>query len=497
MPRPQFLTRETNALILAGLVGTGIGLLTPIAVELATSGKNLWLALAPLMVPVLLLMAMRPVLGAAAFIAFSFVNPSSLPPLIEVGPLTLRYVDGVFCLFVCMVLARSVIGRRTAILTEVRELFVPLLIFLLYIGLSLVVVRISAPNSIGASVASYLRLLLTASFVPVLCVALRDKWDIQFFNKALIFFSMATVAVGVRLVWAGGAEAFAARSGGVLGIGPLGLVSGLLVLYALIERDGNPWSMVWIFSLAAGLLGLYLAKTVSAAFAVAVTATVYFASMRSRRFDLLRWAVVGTIMMTAAALAIWTARQSDVSGVSDVSGGSFAERIMIGYAGLQVFLDNPLIGVGWQASTAEVVIGTRALTAVLMENFGQLPTDYFSQPPTSLHNMYIQFLAELGIIGFALFVWVCFRTGKSVARILKNTPHESPYRVPVQFYSLGLIYLLIWWNNSALFGGQIETTLAFSFLALLANVAQLERQRAEQSPVIHRNLKVLACCQET
>ena len=74
--------------------------------------------------------------------------------------------------------------------------------------------------------------------------------------------------------------------------------------------------MAWIVSLALGLLGLYLAKTVSAALAVAVTATVYFASMRSRRFDLLRWAVVGTIMMTAAALAILTTRQGDVSGVA-------------------------------------------------------------------------------------------------------------------------------------------------------------------------------------
>ena len=94
--------------------------------------------------------------------------------------------------------------------------------------------------------------------------------------------------------------------------------------------------------------------------------------------------------------------------------------------------------------------------------------------------MYIQFLAELGVIGFALFVWVCFRTGKSVARIVKNIPADSPYRVWAQFYALGLIYLLVWWNNSTLFGGQIETILAFTFLAVLVNMAQLERQRVEQ-----------------
>jgi hypothetical protein len=48
---------------------------------------------------------------------------------------------------------------------------------------------------------------------------------------------------------------------------------------------------------------------------------------------------------------------------------------------------------------------------------------------------------------------------------------------------LGLLYLLIWWNNSTLFGGQIETILAFTFVAGLASVARLERQRADESPL--------------
>jgi hypothetical protein len=58
----------------------------------------------------------------------------------------------------------------------------------------------------------------------------------------------------------------------------------------------------------------------------------------------------------------------------------------------------------------------------------------------------------------------------------------------VQFYALGLVYLLIWWNNSTLFGGQIETILAFTFLTLLVNVTELERRRAETWPVIHRKI---------
>ena len=118
-----------------------------------------------------------------------------------------------------------------------------------------------------------------------------------------------------------------------------------------------------------------------------------------------------------------------------------------------------------------------------------LPTHYFSQAARRPFTICTSsFLAELGDVGFALFVWVCIRTRKSVARIVKSIPAESPYRVWAQFYSLGLIYLLIWWNNSALFGGQIETILAFTFLAALASVARLERQRVEQLPAINRKI---------
>ena len=482
MHKGSLVSGERNAIVYFGLFGVAIGLLTPIAVQQLATGKNLWLALTPLIPPVLFLMALRPVLGAAAFIGFGFINPSSLPTLMEIGPLSLRYIDGVFCLFIGMVLARSVIGRRAPILTEVRELFTPLLLFLLYIGVSVMLVPISAPDFLGASMASYMRLLLTASFVPVLCVTLRDQWDIQFFNKAVILLSMATVAVGLGLVLTTGTSALAARSGGMIGVGPLGLVSGLLILYAFIAKDRNPWSIGWIIALAAGVLGLYLAKTATAIFAVAATAAVYFASMRSRRFDLLTWAVVGTVMLTAAAMAIFSFRQGDVEGFADLSGGSFAERLMIAYAGLQIFLSNPVLGVGWQATTSEAIITSPQLLTAVTENFPHLETEtFFVRAATSLHNMYIQFLAELGIIGFALFVWAGFRTAKKVARIVKDTPVESPYRVWTQFYALGLIYLLIWWNNSTLFGGQIETMLAFTFLAVLVNMAQLERKRVQES----------------
>lgn len=485
MHRRHFLARESNLIILFGLFGVGIGWLSQNAVEQATSGQNLWLALAPLAVPVLLLMIMRPVFTALVAAGFAFVNPSSLPPLIEHGELSVRYFDAVFVVLIGMVLARMAVRRGIAISTEFWKLFAPLLPFFLYIGISLIMVRVSAPDSFAASVASYLRLLLTASFAPVLHLALSDRWDMHTFHRGLIILAMTTVGVGACLVWTGfgrsEAEVLTGRYGGVLGIGSLGLVAGLLVLYAFIKKDDKSASLLWILPLTLGLSGLLIAKTVSSTFAAAGAVTIYLAAMRSRRSSipaLLRLAAIGTIMTAVAALAVWTFRPHDVSGFVHTSGGSFAQRLMLGYAGIQIFLDNPLTGVGWQASTAEAVTGSAALNTALMERFPDLPIEYYSKL-TSLHNMYIQFLAELGILGVVLFTWTCFRMGKTVAGIVNHVRAGSPYRVWAQFYALSLIFLLIWWNTNPLFGGQTESILAVTFLALLANVAQLEKQRTE------------------
>jgi O-antigen ligase len=484
MDRSEILTKETKVVILSGLFGAAIGWLTQNAVEQATQGRNIWPAMAPFMVPVLLLVVGRPVLGAVAVMGFGFVNPSLLPPLIEVGEFSLRYVDGVFGLLICVVLVRRASTGSDCSLANARELFVPLLLFFAYVGVSVLLVHISMPSFTGASSASYMRLLLTASFAAVLRLVTRNMRDMQLFHKGLIFFCVATVALGAALVWGGGADALSGRSGGLIGIGQLGLVSGLLILYSLVERDGKRRSMTWMFPLGVGLFGLYLAKTASAAFAVAVTAAVYLVTMRSRRVGFVRLVVVTTIMTTAAALAVWSVRQHDVSGFVDSTGGSFAERLIIAYAGIQIFLDNPLLGVGWQASTAEPIISSPAVVGAVQDRFPQLVTDdFFLTPPSTLHNMYIQFLAELGIIGFALFAWVCFRTAKSVSVIIGNISADSLYRASARFYALGLIFLLVSWNSNPLFGGQIETMLAFTFLALLGNVAQLERQRLAQLPV--------------
>jgi O-antigen ligase len=459
---------------------------------------DLLLPLFCIMVAVLLIIAIRPVLGGIAVISFALMG-SLFPLLIEVGEFSLRYYDvmlGILALIVCFQIA---IRHRIEVSPELKEVFVPLSPFFLYIGLSLITVYISTPDSFTASVASYIRLVVTALFAPLLHLSITKSRDMFLFHKGMIIISTATIAIGLLQLWfvpnSKGIEGLSDRTSGLLSLNSFGLVSGLLILNAFIRRDqGSNW--VWYaISIIIGALGLFLAKSASSIFATAVALTVYIVAMRSHKSsgrDFIRWVTIGAAMAVVASLAVWTWRKHDgvgffgtISALSSISGGSFApsygsfaHRLMIAYAGIQIFLENPLVGVGWQASPTAEIIGSVDLNEGLMKTFPMFPRHYFFlEKPTSVHNLYIQIIAELGIIGFALFAYGCIRSGKAIIRIVSRISPSSPYNSWAQFYALGLVFLLVWWNNQPLFGGQPESILLFAFLGVIPSLARFERTR--------------------
>jgi O-antigen ligase len=476
--------KQLPVVALIGLASVSAGLFIPRAVEFGVDAKDFLLALIPFTGLALLLMVLRPVLCGIAILSFAFVNPSLIPPLTELGELSLRSVDIAFGIFVCVVCGRVVVQHGKKAGGEFRMLFVPLLPFLLYIGASLAVVRSTVPEFFTASLASYLRLICTAAFAFWLHLALREKRDMIMFHRALILLSAGAVVIGGWQAWTGiqssPVDSFGGRFAGLMGVNTLGLVSGLLVVYAVLSRDVPFHSFWWIATLALGLMGLFLSKSASSILSTAGAFSVYLAVMKSqwvKGWHLLRWLAIGTGMALIAAVVIWTLRPGDVANLMDESSGSFAQRLMIAYAGLRIFRDHPIVGVGWQASATEAVIGTPTLNASLMQTFKNLPTRYFFlEKPTSLHNMYIQLLAELGLIGFALFVRGGIRVGQAVKAILRDIPAASPDKMRARFYALGLVFLLIWWNTNPLYGGQTESLLAFTFIGALAAVAQCEKQ---------------------
>src|SRR2546422_668344 len=131
----------------------------------------------------------------------------------------------------------------------------------------LVHVGFSLPDDFAISMVSYLRLITTALFAPLLYLAIQDERDMQVFQRLLIVCSAISVAIGV---WEGpsslGVEDIlwsAERASGLLGPNTLGLVSGLLAVYGLVKRDQRSRSVLWVIPLVCGILGLVLTKSTS------------------------------------------------------------------------------------------------------------------------------------------------------------------------------------------------------------------------------------------
>ena len=81
---------------------------------------------------------------------------------------------------------------------------------------------------------------------------------------------------------------------------------------------------------------------------------------------------------------------------------SYAHRTVLGYIGVRIFLDHPLLGVGWQGSAEE----SRTAVPRRARRFPSPPRFPSAAHPWGVQNAYIQALADLGVLGLALLLAV-------------------------------------------------------------------------------------------
>ena len=167
-------------------------------------------------------------------------------------------------------------------------------------------------------------------------------------------------------------------------------------------------------------------------------------------------------------------RPEAIPGSEAFRSGSAAHRLVVGAAGLEVFERNPVIGVGWRGSDSPRVIGDRDVVADVRQRFPDVrPIFYPDVNPTSVHNTYIQILADLGLVGFALFVVLLTAIAlraRSLLRRLGRAHELWPYAFAI---SLGLLLVLIWHNDNPLYGGQLDTVLPALLVGGLAAISRL------------------------
>jgi len=425
------------------------------------------------------LIVVQPLLAAIGILAFAFINPTLVPSMIEVGDFSLRYPDLLFSLMAFIICIR--VHRSHHRPTEIVQVIVPVLPFLVYTGLSLSTVNAVVPDLIVYCTASYVRLVITALLAPLFYAVVRTSRDIRVVNKSLAILVSIVVATGIW-EWFTNTSILEGnvfnRVGGIIGINSLGLVSGLLVLLGFVNRRVERRIIGSFVPITVGLSGLILAKSASSIVATILTITINWAAVGthpSRVRQVVRWMVLAPTLGALAFGFLFLSREDDISSISDLGEGTFSQRIMLAYAGVTILESHPIFGVGWQASASDAFLGSPRLQAELLQKFPNLPPHYFYSSGgtvTTVHNMYIQILAELGLLGAAVFGYSVVKTGRAIRRKMERIPRHSEYSRWATFYSLGLIYLLAWWNNNPLFGGQIESVLLFVFIALIASISR-------------------------
>jgi O-Antigen ligase len=482
-----------RVIVSVGLAAAALGW-SIASLSVGLQGPPLWGFLAAAGSAFVVFALVRPVYFVIGLLGISFVNPAFLPTLAEFGDVSVRVPDLLLILSCVAAGIRFLYEGKLTVSRDFSALAAPLSHFFFYVGVSLIWVWLYIPAVFSASFASYLRLLATSLIALITHWSLRSQRDVGRVQAALLMFALASVSIGIWEAWNGNdeltrvtsAEATAERYGGLLGVNSLGLVSGLLVIYGLVGRGSGRHRFAWAVPLAAGVIGLFLAKSISSTLATTGTAAAYlWGSGWSRSSSVshsIKRLVIGALALPVAAAAIYALRTEDVTALLSFTGGSLAHRLMLAYAGLLIFMEHPLAGVGWQASANEAVMGSPSLNAILMQRFGLLPTQYFPvEQATSVHNMYIQILAELGLIGFLVFAYCCYRVGRVLGVLASGLAEGSPCEPLLRFHTLVLVFLLIWWNTTPLFGGQIETVLALFSVGVLSSLAQLSRREHDRS----------------
>lgn len=289
-----------------------------------------------------------------------------------------------------------------------------------------------------------------ALLAPAAALLLREVDDVVLVLASVVGWSVVMSAVAV-LQFLGVVDEFQGRRPGqrepsYLGIHDFAAFSGAALTAALV-------AIAWPHArrrLAAaggvsGAVGIVLAASIYAVGGMIASAAAIAALVR-RRVGLSR----NRTLALAAVCAVVTAGAFSLRGsATDAflrflgikpataqtteNVQSWSQRLMLGYIGVRIFVDHPIVGVGFEGSHDEFAYGPQLAAA--HARFPDQPAQAFPSPQHSwgIQNGPIQALADLGVVGFLLFA------GATVAPLV--VAGRTALRAPPAVARLGLVSL--------------------------------------------------------
>jgi len=264
----------------------------------------------------------------------------------------------------------------------------------------------------------------------------------------------------------------------------MALVLGLAHVFASDRRPPT----VALVGIGAGTLGIVLGASLASVLGLYLAAAA-MAAVALVRHDLRRRAVVVALAICAAVTAgTYGVRSADLGFLQAWFGpppetpgqyaASWSQRLIFVYIGGRVFLDNPVLGTGWEGELppsdyAEYLPDAR-------ERFADQPPHYFPQEDETFipQQTYSQVLYQLGIVGATLFlVLSAFAArGAAIAGRLPRPglPWADQAFVPAAWLaSLGGAIA-----GAALFGGSPLTAVLWLTLGVVAAAPALREESA-------------------
>jgi O-antigen ligase len=370
----------------------------------------------------------RDALGAlvlALAIPLLFVHERFQPTyVLELGStaIDIRLSDGAI---VVVVVAALVAAIRFGLsrLQAARMLWIPGISLVLWLGFATFRPTSLDDGRFDDHLVSFVKLFEYALVAVAIPLLVRRRSDLAIVLAGVVLW--AGVASAVALVQLFGLDVFEASTAGwrypsFLGRHDLAALSALATSLAaagiVVGRRAAPVPRLSSTATLAGVIGLVLAGSVTAAAGLAVgVGTLALASHRrfapSARHLLALAAIVGVVAV--GVTAVRSAALNDFLqfvGIrdDDQTQGveSYSQRTVLAYIGLRIWQDSPIVGVGWQRSSRPEVFEPYIPDA--RERFPDVVDLAFPAEGREwgVQNLYIQMLADAGLIGLLLLLAV-------------------------------------------------------------------------------------------
>jgi O-antigen ligase len=334
-------------------------------------------------------------------------------------------------------------------------------VFLGFLGLTLLWVWHVDSQGFAVSAISWLRLVQTLSLAWLVPRCLRDERDVRHVLSLLLAIGVVAVALVATSSGQGFETALATgRHAYVFNINTFGLISALLVVSFLWQERRH--LLVRASVAGVGMIGLVLSKSVASLIATVVASGLLVLWRNKGRLGVVKTLLSLAVLGAVAFSVLLIGRPEVLPSAPGFSTSSPAQRIVFAKAGIAEFVHHPVIGVGWQRSSdPEVIQGPDVLP--WLGGSQAISLAFHTGVSPTVHNAYVQILAETGLIGSLLFLRVLWLGAQAIRPRL-----GSPL---VAFIAAEISVVLVWWNDNGIFGSQTETLILGILLGALTVAA--------------------------